>query len=374
VDERVHSQRRKLFACVGMAATALLLVILTSWPARAAIELIYFRASASTNTVLLEWATAQETNISGFIIECKRADEPDEAYHAIGARNAVGSPQQGSTYSFNVASGLEPGVAYCFRLVERTIDGLPGEQFELCGYGVAITPTPETTSEFAGLGDVTPGAIIVVPPPAAPDSEPDTDIEPAPPFTPTPTGPISPQAIPPAPDSPLPPPDEDADAAGELVPMPAPMLTPTPTLMPTFTPTQPDSPPAHPTDTPMPEEETPEPAEEALLPGVAGAPAEPDADATPTPLYFVVTATPTAEAVAVAPTFTPWPTVTPQPEFNLVEMLSPSAQNLMVMLLCLIFLTASGLGTLGLVTSVIYMRSRAQREEYIARLYGRRRH
>ncbi|MEX1019554.1 MAG: hypothetical protein WDZ49_07845 [Litorilinea sp.] len=384
-----------------MAAAVLVFFIFAAWPVRAAIELRYFRAAASPNTVLLEWATVSETNISGFIIECKRSDEPDSDYHAIGARDAVGEPDAGAAYSFNIASGLEPGVAYCFRLVETTIDGLPGEQFEICGYGAAVTPTPEGTRESGGFGDGTPSTIIVVPPPDTDLTTPDVTLTPTAtvdPFSETPTpsptftpvAPISPQTGPEQPESPLPDgdedEDEDADAAnlaprievdgevdnevdGESVSDEEP--TPTPTLAPataTWTPTPPTSPLAEPTDTPAPEEE-------ALLPGVVAADDVTDAlaTATPSPLYVVVTSTPTPEALAVAPTFTPWPTITPEPEFSLMAALNPSTQNLMVMLLCLIFLTASGLGTLGLVTSVIYMRSRAQRTEHLSRLYGRRR-
>jgi hypothetical protein len=96
---------------------------------------------------------------------------------------------------------------------------------------------------------------------------------------------------------------------------------------------------------------------------------------TPTPIYMVVTATPTPDALAAAPvaTFTPWPTATSPAPFQLTSLLAPSTQNLMVMLLCLIFLSASGLGALGLVTSVIYMRSQATRDRLPGPVYGRRR-
>jgi len=155
-------------------------------------------------------------------------------------------------------------------------------------------------------------------------------------------------------------------------------VPPSPEIGATATPFQPVSPQPAPTATPtVPETSTERQADSAQTQDseaqVETGRAD-DPDATPTPLYMVVTATPTAEALVVAPTFTPWPTVTPQPEFNAVSLLNPSGQNLMIALLCLIFLTASGLGTLGLVTSVIYMRSRAQREEHLARLYGRRRY
>jgi hypothetical protein len=38
--------------------------------------------------------------------------------------------------------------------------------------------------------------------------------------------------------------------------------------------------------------------------------------------------------------------------------LQPTTENLTLMLLCLTFFTAGGLGILGLITSALYMRSR----------------
>jgi hypothetical protein len=97
------------------------------------------------------------------------------------------------------------------------------------------------------------------------------------------------------------------------------------------------------------------------------------APATPTPLYVVVTATPTPEQIALLPTLTAFPTAMPTPDMGLLALFSPSAQNMMVMLLCLFFLTFAGLGTLGLVTSIIYMRSQTPRDGYTDYYLGRRR-
>ncbi len=115
--------------------------------------------------------------------------------------------------------------------------------------------------------------------------------------------------------------------------------------------------------------------------GGAGSAEEPDALAllpgqptpTPTSLYVVVTAVPTAAGEAPAPLVTPWPTATPAPAFQLAGLMAPTAQNLTVMLLCFIFVSASGLGVLGLITSVLYMRSRSQRDLDELRLRYRRR-
>jgi hypothetical protein len=119
------------------------------------------------------------------------------------------------------------------------------------------------------------------------------------------------------------------------------------------------------------------------VPGQNGQPVIPDSSAalaagqaTPTPLYVVVTATPTplAQLAAVAPTFTPWPTAIPTASFGFSDLLVPNTQNLMVGLLCLIFISASGLGILGLVTSVLYMRSQTRRERLPGPIYERRRY
>ena len=45
----------------------------------------------------------------------------------------------------------------------------------------------------------------------------------------------------------------------------------------------------------------------------------------------------------------------------------------MVMMLCLIFLSATGLGTLGLVTTIVFLRSQAQRTRYYDELTRHRR-
>jgi hypothetical protein len=85
------------------------------------------------------------------------------------------------------------------------------------------------------------------------------------------------------------------------------------------------------------------------------------ANSLPSPLYIAVTETPTAATTAVAPTLTPFPNITP-PQNNpqrLVDYLTtPAMQNLTLTLLCLTFVSASGLGILGLITSALYMRSR----------------
>jgi hypothetical protein len=103
------------------------------------------------------------------------------------------------------------------------------------------------------------------------------------------------------------------------------------------------------------------------------------APATPTVAYVVVTATPTQAPVALAPVLTPLPTATPMPAgVQLVSSLDSGgnnlAQNLMVMLLCLTFAGASGIGIIGLITSVMFMRARTSQRDFYERTSVRRRY
>jgi hypothetical protein len=124
-------------ACVALLLGCILLF--DAAPLWAALELAYFRAAATNNsTLILEWATVRETNVNGFEILVKRSQEADSAYHPLGSRSALGTPQTGATYSFDVTSGLIAGERYCFRLHEVSSDDTPGENFDLCGFGIGL--------------------------------------------------------------------------------------------------------------------------------------------------------------------------------------------------------------------------------------------
>lgn len=374
--------RRELAIRIGRGGLIFGVVLLAAllWfgairPAWAAIQLAYFRGTNTETSVLLEWATVREINLSGFEILCKHANEPDTAYHPIGSRIAQGSAEAGASYSFAVTTGLEVGEAYCFRLREVTTDGVPGEFFDICGYGPSLPqPTPVDPSQL---------------PTAIPLQEvPGLDPAPTLPPTPLPGDPFQsplPTPLPGDPfQSPLPTPVDPNSASltgGEFAPTPFPQQeSPTATwtpesFVPTWTPTLTPTPIVNSPLTTDPGALPPPPQVAAVapeMPPTAIPPAPPPAEvvpaqdaATPTPLYVVVTATPTpqAEVVIVAPTYTPWPTASPTPSFGLAELLVPNTQNMMVMLLCLIFMSASGLGALGLITSVLYMRAQSRRNQ-----------
>ena len=88
----------------------------------------------------------------------------------------------------------------------------------------------------------------------------------------------------------------------------------------------------------------------------------------PAVTYIVVTAIPTEAPLALGAVLTPLATVTPTPAgYQLVSALAPTTQNLMIMLLCLTFTGASGIGILGLITSVMFMRSRSSQRDFYDR-------
>lgn len=88
------------------------------------------------------------------------------------------------------------------------------------------------------------------------------------------------------------------------------------------------------------------------------------AASTPDPPYIVLTATPVTPTTPVPPTLTPLPAATPTlTGFNLANLAIPTTENLTLMLLCFTFFAASGLGILGLISSVIYMRSQRDQAE-----------
>ena len=428
------SGRRLILALVTAFVIGLMLMATVAESVWAAIELAYYRGAATNNAVFLEWATVREVNINGFEILCKRVNDPETAYHPIGSRIALGSATSGATYNFDVTSGLIPGERYCFRLREITSDQTPGEAFDLCGYGLGLTPPPTTAPvaiEVSIPVTLTPTVVAVTPVPgldAAPTLAPTADpfapptpIPPVDPFaTPTPT--IDPFA-PPTPVDPFAAPTATIDPFAPPTPTQpvSELATPTATTDPAQQSLLPDQPPGvdeqmdtaqlPPTEMPF-EEPTATPTETPtvvmelatetptatatltttvpvtisqeggapLVVDANGQPVIPDhalaaAEATPTPIYMVVTATPTPLAAAVvAPTFTPWPTAVPTASFALTNLLVPNTQNLMVGLLCLIFVSASGLGALGLVTSVLYMRSQTRRDRLPGPIYDRRRY
>lgn len=151
-------------------------------PALAGLEMVEFRVFSLSDRVRLEWETAQEYNLVGFQVYYKEETEADAEYHPIGVPiPGRGSLEEGAVY-FTELRDLKPGGSYCFRLQEITSDEEPGEVFEVCGYGIRVTPTPTVTP--TATDTTTPTATIT--PTETPTETP--TLTPLPPTeTPTPT-------------------------------------------------------------------------------------------------------------------------------------------------------------------------------------------
>jgi hypothetical protein len=313
----------------------MVLVALAIWlaqPALAAIELNYFTVIANPASVILQWGTLNEFNVQGYEIQYKREDEPEAAYHRIGFLPAKGGESLPAQYRFPVTSGIETGVPYCFRLVELTTDGTPGEKIDRCGYGPSITPIPgaPTSTPTAAPSSAAPTDAFGNPLPQATDAFGNP--------LPAPTDASGNPVVQPPP----------TDAFGSPLPTPDPNAPPTPIVV-----------------TPL-----PPPSEGAATAEVAQASAETTATVDASlPAYVVVTAVPTTAPVAFGPVLTPLPTLTPTPSIlQLTTLLTPSTtQNMMLMLLCLTVAGAGGIGLLGLITSVMFMRSRSTQREFYDR-------
>ncbi|MBW7881598.1 MAG: hypothetical protein H3C34_02985 [Caldilineaceae bacterium] len=377
---RHWAQQTRTWIAGVLLALAIGVTIVVVQPALAAIQLSYFYVISNPTSVVLQWGTSSEYNVAGYDIQCKLAEEPEAAYHSIGYMPASGGLNVAAQYSFPVTSGVFPGQAYCFRLIERTTDGTPGDTLDRCGYGPNVTPTP--------------GAAGIIPtqdPNALPATEPFQ--QPTPAFVPTdqfgsplavPTDQFgSPLAVPVAPASAQSAPSgQFGDINSQFQDPNAQFVDPYAQANAPLSPLEQPSPTVDPFAQPTPILITPLPAQDAAATPQAAAPAVPDqvsaADtggqaelvaATPAIQYVVVTATPTQEPVALAPAMTALPTVTPTPPVaQFAGILEPSAQNIMIMLLCLTFTGASGIGILGLITSIMFMRARASQRDFYDRL------
>lgn len=387
---------------VALVSTLLFAALLWVQPLLAAVEFDYFTAISSPSGVVLEWNTRAESNISGFDVLCRRDDEPETAFHSIGYVPAKGRQGAGALYTFEVMQ-LEPGVPYCFRLLELTTDGTAGEVQDLCGYGISMTPTPKPFGERPVLPPgatpaitPTPGGPPVFDPLAATATVQALLIQQGgDPFGATATAQallIQQQGF-----------DQAATATAQAMlqqsfdqaataTAQAMLGYPSPTSDASFPPTE------TPTNYPSPQvnadgaavasvmEATPTmpqalaaaaPQAFSDAPGMTPEAPQLRTDglaAAPTPAYIVATASPTVEAVVFGPGMTPLPTVTPTAGLaQIINLVEPTSQNLMVMLLCMTFTGATGLGILGLITSVMFMRSRSSQREFYDRHSNRRR-
>lgn len=349
--------------------------------AYAAVEFGAFDVLVVPTGVVLEWRTVSEYDLIGFEVWYKPEKASQSAYQLLGKRIAQGAPQRGVTYRMDVTAALKEDQVYCFQLRELPISGERGEILNRCGYGLGISaqPTPTPTPLFTPTSTLTTTNLLTATTPVTLTTPFTGPVVPSPTFVgPTTTFPT--ETLPSVPGTtdqgvPSVPPTETPTAVYQSV-LPTPALdgqgqspAATPWIPPPTSPltvTQPvtmamDSgvgvaanAPSDPFAQTASAVAPNSPAFESVLPTPA-----PPVAAVADPPYIVLTATATPEMVASAPTFTPYPTGLPQPEVNFVGLRIPDTQNLMIMLLCGVFSGASGLGILGLVSTLLYMRARA---------------
>ncbi len=366
---RQSGRRLRLALMLASFFLALCTVSAIAWPLHAAMILNYFDVLVDAEKVTLEWSTASENEVLGFEIECKKEDEPISRYHLIGKRIAQGNKDQGAIYRFDLFEGLEPNTSYCFRLREITLNNEQGEVIDRCGYGLNITPTPAATPLIPL--ELTPLITTTI------TTTSTTAFSPTVVVTTTVIQPIVVTAIPSSVITSTVITSTDTSIDGQALPEQP--MPPDTSVIPT---------PVIPTETPTPFSESPLPPpitttatlsafEQSSASALANQTA-PVADASTTsfaaeetesstvvadPAYIILTVTPTPVAMVVAPTFTPFPTAVLDAEANLISTTLPNTQNLMILLLCGVFSGASGLGILGLVTTLLYMRSRTAEQQ-----------
>lgn len=368
-QRRYHWPQRMVHAGLGALLATIALLVVVYPAAYAAVELSSYSVFVLPSGVVLEWQTASEYDLIGFEVWYKEERASQSAYTLLGKRIAQGGPRRGVTYRLDVTSFLKADTAYCFQLRELPVNGERGEILIRCGYGLGIsaqpTPTPTPlftpTSPFTptnGLTNTTP--LTGTPGITDPFAIPTPTVDPFAPPTPT----VDPFATPTPIVDPFAPPDPNQ--ANVVFPT----LTPTPVgFSPLPTPTFPFVT-ATVTTTAGALTVPVDPLAQTTLPtdgAAGGAQAGVTAPLTATnpvpvaanPAYIVLTATPTTAAATPAPTFTPYPTLASVAEGDtLLGVAVPDTQNLMIMLLCGVFSGASGLGILGLVSTLLYMRSR----------------
>ena len=364
-------------------------------PLSAAVEMIEaFTVTVTGDSVKMNWSTASEFGVDHFEILCKDANEPDAAYHVIQTIDAVGSVDAESAYEFIVTTGLEQGKAYCFRLQEVTSNDDPGDVFDRCGYGFDITPTPGLAPTLTPIPTFTPVITTTLPisltataislsPLESPldgrsASQGEQPVDPNA-ATPTETSTATPTETPTETSTVTPTPTFESTAT--FTPTPTETSTATATAPATFTPTvaatvtttNPITATATltatvsvtmtvtPTGTGALNEgpSAPDPTDDGSGAGIPNFD-ELAAQVDPNAPYIVVTYTPSPEPLELALIYTPVPTA-PAATLSLANFLSPTTENVVVMLLCLTFFSASGLGIMGLLTSALYLRSRDNR-------------
>ena len=141
------SQHTRRWNVILLLALFLPVIALAQYRARAAVELVYFRASGVSNGVLLEWETASELDNLGFFVN--RSLSRDSGYTQASAFIPTsGDPLLGGYYQY-IDTNVALGTTYWYKLESVDIQSVP-EMYEppvsvMAGTGQTTTPTRTAT-------------------------------------------------------------------------------------------------------------------------------------------------------------------------------------------------------------------------------------
>ena len=384
-----------LFSVLGSLFFVLAGIAILVWPLHAAIQIEYVDIQAIDGRLQLKWRTVVENDLEAIEIYWKEEDASLSAYRLIGTRLAQGSKEEGADYQMDIVQGMEPDTTYCFRLKEVTLDNRKGDILDYCGYGlnvipilvndtkiitlstratVTITLTLTNTGIQTNTGELTdniPSTSItteITSTPTLTSNDSDDIVIKTPSLdavvaTSSPTIIILDEiATPTSTTSALPTviasqTEQSSVDSGNQSPLPtvSATFTPIPTATEAFT----DGTQSSIIDSTITIDAAAAVAPSNLQDSESAGDSEPTltANVETAPFYIVLTATPAVAPIALAPTFTPFPTAIAVSKADFFAANLPT-QNLMLLLLCGVFSGASGLGILGVVTTLLYMRSR----------------
>jgi hypothetical protein len=132
-------RRRKMVFSVALALLVIcgLLAALTPG-ATAAVTLLYFRATAGSDSILVEWETATELDTAGFNLY--RSENSGQKGQQIGNTFvANGDPTSGAKYSYADTSVVK-GVRYYYSLEEIAASDGSLEIIATANAGIGVAP------------------------------------------------------------------------------------------------------------------------------------------------------------------------------------------------------------------------------------------
>ena len=138
---------KRFYKLAVICLSILLILVVEVEQVAAAVDLIYFTATAQSDNVFLEWETAQEINNIGFFVQ-RRSDET-MVFERIGDYvPSSDDPFLGGYYSLHDYTA-KVGVMYCYRLEILEASGYSEYSEPDCAMILIATPTATTPVDTA---------------------------------------------------------------------------------------------------------------------------------------------------------------------------------------------------------------------------------